>query len=779
KVDVLEWKVLPGFDPFTSLSQFGGIQVNQGSITFPSLNARGFADAQNFRFLQFADGIDLTPPGLGYTFGNIGGPNNLDLRYIEILPGPGSALYGPNAFNGMLSVTSKDPFSYPGLSVELRAGLTNQENVGSFPLLNGNLRYAKVLNPKWAFKITGSVLSAQDWEMNDQSYHITPTRAPFADQFLNIPSDNPVFDAVSRYGDEVLVPVSLGPDSMIQVSRTGIAERDLVDYSSQIVKLGGALHFRPTAGVEAIYDVRYFQADAILRHTTVYPLRNIRYLAQKLELKGPDFQVKAYYSAENANDSYALLGTGAFIQEGLKVSPVWAGDYGAAYRGEVPGIQAGDHQAARLFADRDIPGPGNAQFDALREASLSSPDILTGGSRFIDRSSMLHVEAVYDFKDKIPYFNLQEGISYRQYFLRSEGQLFNDGSQGFNGVIPVLEYGAFAQASRSWWQERINLRASLRLDKNQNFEGQVSPRVSLTFAPDSAKKHNLRVAAQTGFRNPSPQESYIALDIGDAIILGGTLDNIDNYQFQTAEGQMVSGREIHLNLVSIPSLAAFQAGGGSDPSVLEFLRLDFLRQEQISTLELGYRGALFKRLFIDLTGYYNRYQDFVTRSLGYSLEAGRAFSVYTNFDAPIYAYGAEARVEYQDDRGYRARVSYVYNQFNAEEALTQNPNFFPGFNTPNHRAGAMVSNLDVYQGLGFSVAYRWQDALWWQSPFGQGEIPAYGVVDATLSYHLHAVKTVLKLGANNLLNQGYQTMYGGPVIGAQYYLSLTFDELLR
>lgn len=779
KVDLLEWRTLPGLDPVTSLNQFGALQVNQGSITFPSLNTRGFADAQNFRFLQFADGMDLTPPGLGYTFGNVGGPNSLDLRYIEVLPGPGSALYGPNAFNGMMSVTSKDPFSYPGLSVEMKAGLTQQVGAGNFPLLNGNLRYARVLNPKWAFKVTGSVLSTRDWEVDDQSYHITPTRAAAADQFLSIPSDNPVFDAVSRYGDEVLVPVFLNADSFIQVSRTGIPERELVNYNSQIIKLGGALHFRPKAGIEAIYDVRFFQADAILRHTTVYPLRNIQYLLQKLELKGPDFQVKAYYSAEDAKDSYTLLSTGAFIQEGLKPSPVWASDYGTAYRGEVPGISARDHEAARLFADRDIPDAESPAFQALRDASLSNPDVLTGGSRFVDRSSMLHVEAVYDFKGKIPYFDLQEGISYRQYFLRSEGQLFNDGSPSFNGMIPVMEYGAFAQASRSWLEERINLRASLRLDKNQNFEGQVSPRVSLTFAPDKEKKHHVRVAAQTGFRNPSPQESYLSLDIGEAIILGGTQDNIDNYQYQNAEGRMISGSDIHLNLVSLPSLMAFQASGGSDPSLLEYIRLDFLRQEQISTVELGYRGAILDRLFVDVTGYYNRYQDFVTRTLGYSLEAGRAFSVYTNFDAPIYAYGAEARIEYQDERGYRARFSYVYTQYNAEEALSQNPNFFPGFNTPNHRMGTMLSNADVYQGIGFSLAYRWQDDMLWQSPFGEGEIPAYGVLDVALSYQLYSVKTVLRLGANNVLNQGYQTMYGGPIIGAQYYLGLTFDELFQ
>lgn len=779
KINLTEWQMLPQADVFSGLVLSKGVQLNSGSYSFPSINTRGFADAQNWRFLHFVDGMEATSPGLGYSLGNNSGPGELDVRSIELLPGPGSALYGPNAFNGLLSITTKNPWDYPGLSASLKGGAMTQEGISSNPFLEVGVRFARPVNDKFGYKLTVGYLTFTDWTVNDETYHITATKAPFADQFLAIPAGSPNFDAVSRFGDEIQVPVFLTPDSAITVNRTGIAEKDIVDYNSRSIKLGGTMYYRPKKGVEATYDVRFFQGDGVLRHTTVYPLRNIAHFMQKLELKGEDYSVKIYHSQEDAKDTYAILSTGAFIQEGLKSSPAWSNDYGLALRGEIPGITAGDHAQARLFADRDIAGPDSEQFRALRQASLLNPDILSGGSQFIEKSGFVHAEAMYDFSDKIPYFDLQEGISYRQFFLNSEGSLFNDGPLGFGSPIPVVEYGAFAQASRKWWDDRVVMRASLRFDKNQNFEGRVSPKIGVVITPDPNRSHYFRVAAQSGFRNPSAQETYISLDIGDAIILGGTQDNIDNYHYQMSDGALINGRDIHQNLVSIPSVQAFLAGGGVDPTVLEPLRLDYLRQEQISTLEAGYRGVLFDALFIELTGYYNQYEDFVTRTVGYSLSANRAFAVYTNIEEQITSYGGEALVEYRTKSGFRLKGTYTYNTFDSKTAIAAHPSFLPGFNSPIHRATTWLANEDVYNGIGFSISARWSDGYEWQSPFGQGDIEAYTVIDGYISYRMPDVKSILKIGAANLLNTPYRTMYGGPEIGGQYYLSMTFDELFR
>ncbi|MDX2246480.1 MAG: TonB-dependent receptor [Bacteroidia bacterium] len=779
KFTLMKIRETPGSDVFASMAGFKGIQINTSSLTFTSINTRGFADAQNWRFIQYVDGMDINSPGLNYSFGNLLGPTELDLRNIEVVPGPGSALYGPNAFNGLLVMNSKNPFEYQGISAQVKGGITVQKAAGNNPFGEFTLRYGKMINERWAFKFNVNYLTATDWGANDESWHITQQNVAQKDPLLQRPRSHPNFNAVNVYGDEIVVPVYITPDSAIQVNRSGIAESEILDYGVNNFKLNGSLHFRPQKNVEAVYDVRFFQADAILRHTTVYPMRDIRQLIQKLEVKGEDFNVKAYYSYEDANKSYALLGTGAFIQEGLKSSARWSGDYGAAYRGEVPGISAGDHAAARLFADRDIPGSESENFQKLRNASLSNPDVLTGGSRFIDKSSMLHVEANYDFRGKIAFFDLQEGISYRQYFLNSEGNLFNDGELGFNGIIAVQEYGAYAQASKNLLNDHLAFRSSLRIDKNQNFEARVSPRASAVVSLGKERQHNFRLSGQTGFRNPATQETYIALDIGSAIILGGTQDNINHYNYNLGENKIVNGRDIHQQFVTTASVAKFLAEGANNPSLLVPSRLDYLRQEQITTFELGYRGLWKQKLLIDANVYYNTYQDFVTRTLAYSLLVNRAFAVYTNVPDKITSYGAGLQLEYIFPRGYRVWGNYTYTTFDAEEAMKNNPGFFPAFNTPQNRFNLNVSNRDVFKGIGFSAAFRWSDSYLWQSPFGQGEIPAYNVVDAAVSYRITAVKSTLKIGAANLLNQEYKQIYGGPAIGAQYYMSFTFDELLN
>ena len=57
--------------------------------------------------------------------GNLIGTNDLDMESAELIPGSASALYGPNALNGMLILNSKNPFEYQGLSAYAKTGINN------------------------------------------------------------------------------------------------------------------------------------------------------------------------------------------------------------------------------------------------------------------------------------------------------------------------------------------------------------------------------------------------------------------------------------------------------------------------------------------------------------------------------------------------------------------------------------------------------------------------------------------------------------------------------
>ena len=71
-------------------------------MTFQSVNTRGFATFANTRFVQLVDGMDNSTPALNFPIGNLVGMNEVDVQSVELLPGAASALYGANAFNGIL-----------------------------------------------------------------------------------------------------------------------------------------------------------------------------------------------------------------------------------------------------------------------------------------------------------------------------------------------------------------------------------------------------------------------------------------------------------------------------------------------------------------------------------------------------------------------------------------------------------------------------------------------------------------------------------------------------
>ena len=115
------------------------------------------------------------------------------------------------------------------------------------------------------------------------------------------------------------------------------------------------------------------------------------------------------------------------------------------------------------------------------------------------------------------------------------------------------------------------------------------------------------------------QDLYIGLDIGRAVLIGGAEDNpardIRPYDLSPT-GQAVlgaptiqfDGQGAYTNSYFASSVQAFGATG--DASQLEIANSSFLKPEQVTSYELGYRGKLGK-FIVDMSGYYNQYQDFL------------------------------------------------------------------------------------------------------------------------------------------------------------------------
>ncbi len=152
------------------------------------------------------------------------------------------------------------------------------------------------------------------------------------------------------------------------------------------------------------------------------------------------------------------------------------------------------------------------------------------------------------------------------------------------------------------------------------------------------------------------------------------------------------------------------------------------------------------------------------------------FQTYTNIvGRDVEAAGAAIGMTYSLPNNYTLGGNYNWNRL-----LTDlGEEFLAEFNTPEHKFNVSFGNRKLTEKLGFNVAYRWQSAFRWESTFAIGDVPAVQTLDAQVSYKLKDIKSIIKLGASNVLNERYFLNYGGPTVGGIYYISITFDELMN
>ncbi|MBD1260309.1 TonB-dependent receptor [Maribacter polysiphoniae] len=779
---------------YGGLENLKGVDVNTNSLTFQSINTRGFASFANTRFMQLVDGMDNSSPALNFVLGNLVGMNDLDVQSVEILPGASSALYGANAFNGILFMRSKSPFDFQGISSYLKTGITSQEAAGDNEYYDIGIRAAHAFSDKLAVKASFSFMEGTDWYAVSEEDLTNP----------GFTRTDPAYDGLNIYGDEVstvlnfdtLAGLPPGTVGSALVSRTGYSERDLNSYDAQSVKFDGAIHYRPFADdFEIIYNGRVGRGSTIYQGANRYYIDGFSLQQHKLEFKNNNFFIRGYITAENAGDSYDTRFAGINVNRRWKGDTEWFTDYATTFIGAKLGVGTGvqlddasAHAAARAAADTGRLIPGTPEFEATFNSVISDGD-LTTGARFIDNTKLRHVDANYNFSHLTEDFaDIQVGGSYREYELNSQGTIFTD----MDGAIPYAEYGLYTQLQKKFMDERIKFTGSVRYDKNELFDGFVSPRASLTYTVGENRNHNFRGSFQTGFRNPTTQDLYIGLNAGRALLVGAAEDNLDRYvvdvPLSTNGAALVgsstvtmTGRDAYENAYSATSVEQGAPAAVNTPLV---------KPEKVTALELGYRGQL-GQVVIDISGYYNDYQDFISQKIVLAPKYGEAgdgglsllalqngdyqpFNVYTNSLADITSYGVTAGLEAQVFGNFDFGVNYTFSDFDFDE--TSDPDFQPQFNTPKHKVKASFGNSELFENFGFNINYRWTDGYLWENSFATGDIPSFSVLDAQVNYSVPSIKSIFKLGASNLLGEEYVTAVGTGYIGSQFYLSWTINN---
>ena len=124
-------------------------------------------------------------------------------------------------------------------------------------------------------------------------------------------------------------------------------------------------------------------------------------------------------------------------------------------------------------------------------------------------------------------------------------------------------------------------------------------------------------------------------------------------------------------------------------------------------------------------------------------------------------------------KDFEVSVNYNFADFKFDQ--DKDPSFIAGFNTPKHRVKASLGNDKLVKNFGFNMNVRWNTEYFWESNFGDGMVPENTVFDAQVNYAIPTMKSVIKVGANNLLGKDYIQVIGAGAIGQVWYSSWTIN----
>ena len=295
-----------------ALKEVKGIDFIQVGVTAVAINARGFNSAFNNRMLMMEDNRIAVLPENGLPVGTFTTIPKVDLAGIEVLVGPGSALYGPDASNGVLTLSTKDPREYPGTSLEVAGGVRNFFDVQG--------RHAGVISGgKLGYKITGEYQQAKDFSNHNFYAPVVTGGAPAPE--LNADWNTDVIrgsGALVYYLPNLSrLEVNGGASKSNGIGQTSVGRNQLVDwqYRNAQVKFSHPNWFAQAYATQSLSGDTY-QLNAYAQNRIRQPLSvsddSVRHLS--------DFPAEGKLMAAEIQNTFAISQL-----NGLRLT--WGGQY--------------------------------------------------------------------------------------------------------------------------------------------------------------------------------------------------------------------------------------------------------------------------------------------------------------------------------------------------------------------------------------------------------------------------------------------------------------------
>lgn len=220
------------------LARQKGIDYFRAGIAGPAFNVRGFNSNFNSKNLQVTDGRFSSLIATGLPLGSLDPVLQDDIEQIEVILGPNSTLYGPNAHNGLLNTITKDPRKYQGTTVTLTPGVSGDGDA----YWGARVRHAQVVNEKLAFKVNAGYTKATEFEYADSVY-INRDGIPGNESYEELELDRDVTflkanaEVIYSPGNEWDVSLGTGYSNSTFLSPTNVGRNQIKDWKINYYQL--------------------------------------------------------------------------------------------------------------------------------------------------------------------------------------------------------------------------------------------------------------------------------------------------------------------------------------------------------------------------------------------------------------------------------------------------------------------------------------------------------------------------------------------------------------
>jgi len=618
--------------PVDQLKNTPGVDVMRTGLVSSNVSVRGFNNIFSGSVLNVIDNRIGAVPSLRVNAYQLVPTSNLDFQRIEVVRGPASALYGPNASSGVVHIITKSPLDQKKkfeTTVAVTSGFTvldksyqtfNNGKAVSGNIINPEIRHSgKLFDGKFGYKISANYFQGKDYPNYDP-------REPYD-------GDSLVFGS-ARNG-VVFTPDTLGYSYVLNPN---------TNKTDTLVNL----------------DVRRFKKDFTIRkfgtdaRIDIAPIKDI---------------VLTINGGVAGSHNIELTGLGAGSAGGT--SGMWIYWYlQARFKWKDLYIQyfINSSDAGNTYLIPQLSESSRRSYDA------TSPPTAYQVQKLIDKSK-LHGAQIQHSVQPIEKLSLVYGAD----LLFTQPDTKGTINGRFEDKDNLLQTGTYVQGDYDplKWLKFV---AAFRIDYNSIIKGvSFSPRAGIVFKP--AQGHNIRITYNRAFDSPTTLNQF--LDLSNGYIPNGINvrgignpygwqykydDNTGVVQFKTAPyGQPDSthwitygdktenaklfeqmftliktglkaspgadpnqiesifntvfsgirgagGTVANADFVSIDyaNFATTKDYGGSLQNVANFKNLDKIGNSTTQTLELGYKGLIAGKLSLQVDGYWTRISNYVS-----------------------------------------------------------------------------------------------------------------------------------------------------------------------